>query len=370
MRFVFIAPRFHSNQADLVRKLQEEGHHVEFVVMAATKSEDHSRVSPRVLRATRFGEWLDRRRNPTGDPVQRVRLVVPSATELWAHLREIRPDVAVVRGFLGPYLVLALPWLVAHRCKLVLYTQGAKYRAEPSRRRLASASFVLRVLRLRWFTTVERNVLDRGPVDLHERLRFIPFFKYPVESALARAYAHPPRILAVAKYNRRKNLLALLRAFALLRPSGDLRLTIVGECTRPEHFEVLSELKREATQHAIEDRVRFLTNLTYESVQSQYLAHDVFVMPSYEEPASVAQLEAMANGLAVICNADNGTAHYVDHEATGFIVDGSAESIAAALECYLAEPSLAQRHGQAGLAKIRGAYSVDESYRRLMALLL
>lgn len=370
MRFLFLAPRFHSNQADLVRKLQEEGHDVAFVVVSTNKSEDHRRVSPRVLSKTAVGERLNAWLNPSRDPAATAVFAVPSVAELWAHLREIDPDVVIVRGFLGPYLLLALPWLLLSRCRIVLYSQGAKHRAAPSKLRRLAMFTALSVLRLRWFTTVDRYALDDARVsDLHPRLVFIPFFKYAEPGAEQRTYRERPRFLAVAKYNRRKNLSALVEAFAMAPAHDDVTLTIIGENSRAEHREVLARLRDQVRSLGLEQRVVLLENIAYEEVQRLYLDYDVFVMPSYAEPASISQIEAMAHGLAVVCNRDNGTAHYINDGVSGSLVDGDAPSLSAAISKYVADPTLAARQGRAGLARIQGAYSIDSSYRLLLRLI-
>ena len=44
MRFLFVAPRFHSNQFPIVKSLYKSGHKIEFFVQYIGKSEDHSIV--------------------------------------------------------------------------------------------------------------------------------------------------------------------------------------------------------------------------------------------------------------------------------------------------------------------------------------
>lgn len=368
-RFVFLAPRFHSNQADLVRKLQEEGHSVDFLVMGATKSEDHSRLKPRVLSPTRLGEWINRRRNPSGDPARRASLAIPSPFEVWRHLKEIRPQVAVLRGFLEPYLLIALPWLLLHGCRIIVYTQGPRYRNRIPLKLRAFWFLAFSILRLRWFTTVERNLAGcpEGGV-CHAKMRFIPFFKYPDPGARNRVYATPPRFLAIGKYNRRKNLGTLLEAFADLPADCRATLTIVGENTRPEHAEVFAQLSDHIARAGLAGRVSLLQNLPFAQVQAMYAQFDVFVMPSFAEPASVSQVEAMAHGLAIICNRDNGTAHYVQDRVSGFITGGDKDSLRAAMSAYLESPGLSASHGQAGLARLSGPYSVETGYRQLLQL--
>ena len=54
-------------------------------------------------------------------------------------------------------------------------------------------------------------------------------------------------------------------------------------------------------------------------MEAEYLAADVYVIPSTLEMASVSQLEAMSYSLPVICSDTNGTACYVEDGVNGFL---------------------------------------------------
>ncbi|SEM42584.1 Glycosyltransferase involved in cell wall bisynthesis [Syntrophus gentianae] len=369
-RVLFLAPRFHSNQVDLVRKLLREGHSVAFVVMGSSHSEDHTHITPRVLSPTRLGEWLNKKCNPEGDPAIRSRFAIPSLFEVWRHLREIQPDVAILRGFLEPYILMSLPWLFLHRVRLVVYTQGPKYRPHVSLKLRIFWTLAFKLLRLRWFTTVERNVAQcpSGGVT-HHLISFIPFFKYPVEATEDRIYRSPVRFLAIGKYNKRKNLDMLLEAFAQVAQGRSCTLTMVGETALPEHEAMVQKLEHRIRELQLDNHVRLLQNLAYSEVQDLYFQHDVFVLPSYAEPASISQMEAMAYGLAVVCNRDNGTAHYVVDRETGFYVNSDSKSIRQALTDYIKMPELARKHGQAGYARLKYELSIDTAYTKLIQLM-
>ena len=54
-------------------------------------------------------------------------------------------------------------------------------------------------------------------------------------------------------------------------------------------------------------------------MQREYALHDLFVLPSREEPASVSLLEAMAHSLPVICSDSNGTQCYIRPGENGYV---------------------------------------------------
>ena len=49
MRFVYTAPRYHTNQHFPIKALLEAGHEVSFLALAQGQSEEHTALSPTVL---------------------------------------------------------------------------------------------------------------------------------------------------------------------------------------------------------------------------------------------------------------------------------------------------------------------------------
>ena len=50
MKFLFVAPRFHTNQFPIVKGLIEKGHQVEFFVQYVGMGENHSILKPRLMK--------------------------------------------------------------------------------------------------------------------------------------------------------------------------------------------------------------------------------------------------------------------------------------------------------------------------------
>jgi len=51
----------------------------------------------------------------------------------------------------------------------------------------------------------------------------------------------------------------------------------------------------------------------------EYARHYVYILPSFDEPAAVSHLEAMAHGLPAICSDSNGTKYYLEEGETGYV---------------------------------------------------
>ena len=80
---------------------------------------------------------------------------------------------------------------------------------------------------------------------------------------------------------------------------------------------------------------------------------EIFCLASIQDGFGLVVSQAMACGLPVVVTERTGAADIVDHGVDGFVVPaGSAEALAEALECLLADPERAQRMGAAGQAKM------------------
>ena len=115
-------------------------------------------------------------------------------------------------------------------------------------------------------------------------------------------------VLTLARLTEQKGHPTLLRAAAEL-PEAVFAFAGDGPL-RPE-------LEREAARLGVGDRVRFLGHR--EDVPDLLAASDVFALPSLYEGSSLALLEAMAAGRAVISSSIGGTAELIE-DGTGLLV--------------------------------------------------
>lgn len=94
--------------------------------------------------------------------------------------------------------------------------------------------------------------------------------------------------------------------------------------------------------------LRFHGRCTRDDARRWYQEADVFVLPTVSDGFALTQIEAMANGLAVIATPNCGSV--VTDGVDGFVVPpGDPESIARAIRRYLGEPALLERHRMAAL---------------------
>ncbi|HBE71755.1 MAG TPA: hypothetical protein DDW52_26730 [Planctomycetaceae bacterium] len=365
-RFLFLAPRFHTNQCELVNLLLEKGHEVRFVALSVGGAEDHTSLVPDVVPLSALGITINKWRNPKDDPAIRGRLGVPSLPHVWRILLQFKPDVIITRGVLRPYFLTCLPF--ALRTRILVYTQDPLFVGKLSVYRKSVYFVFLSLFRFRWFTPVEHLVPKPTPCKRsHKRMSFIPFFKSipPNVAVRSKSGSSRLRVLGVGKLIPRKGLLETLGAIQCLDPTGEkIDFVWIGECSTPEH----QDFKTQVDLHPARNRLRLLTNLPLHAVQEEYCRHDLFVLPSKNEPASVSQVEAMAHGLPIICSSESGTAHYVEDGVNGFVIEPCAAAIAVALQQYLDDPHLVERHSANSLHKMRSRFSITTAYQALISL--
>ena len=98
----------------------------------------------------------------------------------------------------------------------------------------------------------------------------------------------------------------------------------------------------------------------YEKLPALYRDADIFVLPSREEGIPAALLEAMATGLPIVCTrvAGAGAGEAVLHGDTGLLTPpDDSDALADALTQIMADPTLWERLGRAGRARIESYYS-------------
>ena len=196
-------------------------------------------------------------------------------------------------------------------------------------------------------TSPTRRAADflEGAIDIHgvhaiscgiDAAKYTPNFEPRAEN----------RILFVGRVTGEKSIDVLLRAVAILDPSLDVKLDVVGG------GDLLAHLQQVATGLGIRSRVTFTGYVTEAQLHEAYRRASVFAMPSIAELQSIATLEAMASGLPVVAARAMALPHLVHDNENGYLfAPGNVEDLAAKLTAVLtATPEEHERLGRASLA--------------------
>jgi glycosyltransferase involved in cell wall biosynthesis len=224
------------------------------------------------------------------------------------------------------------------------------------------------------YDSVRQLVLAMAPAA--ERIRCLPYTSESLLAPQARergpdpapilAALEPrgaPLVVAVARHDPRKGLDVLLRALAALRDAGTpLRAALVGGG-------VLLQAHRARVRALGLERSVAIPGFVPDP--QPWLRHaDLFALPSLEEGSgSLALVEALAAGVAVVTSDCDGLPEDVSDGETGLLVKpGSREDLAQALARLASDPGLRARLGRAGRARYEARFAPERFLTALAGL--
>jgi phosphatidylinositol alpha-mannosyltransferase len=156
-----------------------------------------------------------------------------------------------------------------------------------------------------------------------------------------------PNILFVGRLEDRKGLPHLLKAFRLIRKSGqECRLLIVG--SGPQEREARRYVMTRGLQN-----VEFLGRVSDHEKTQLFKTADIFCSPATgRESFGIVLLEAMAAGTPIVCSDIHGYKGVVQRGRQAILVPPrDAKALAAGLQELLDDPDLRARMGAAGLER-------------------
>ena len=157
-----------------------------------------------------------------------------------------------------------------------------------------------------------------------------------------------PVVLFVGSEHPRKNLPALLRAFARAAHGTDAILVKVGAPRQPQRDQLVDLVQ----SLGLNDRVLFIDRVAGRDLPLLFSAAQILVLPSLHEGFGLPPLEAMASGSAVIASNTTSLPELVAD--AGMLVDPTSDdAIANGLARLLGDASLREELRARGLARAR-----------------
>ena len=382
MKVVYIAPRFHTNQAALVEGWLNHGDQVYFLVCRKGKSEDYSAIEPEVIGYSGLSHFLAKiyrklKPNDANAIDFNLRYGLPPFRIIKKRLKEIAPDLVILReksvysmrcaGICRGLGILAITY---NQSPLYESAEELQSRNDFSHRYVDSHMPAMRYTPVRY----KNGLVQDNCTEIEKGTFFIPFVAKQVVSPAEHSVLKNPeiQILEVGKFERRKNHLLMLDAFQKVHteiPSS--KLLIVGEVSNLFHQQYLEEVQNRIKDLSLQDCVDMRLNQSRDEMDSIYRTSDLFVLPSTGEPAAYSHLEAMGYSIPVVVTSGNGTSdYYVQPGVNGEIFeDRNADDLANKILTVISNREHGRKMGEEAYRMIGTNCNFEQYYDRLIEMM-
>ncbi|MCH8011197.1 MAG: glycosyltransferase [Candidatus Marinimicrobia bacterium] len=166
---------------------------------------------------------------------------------------------------------------------------------------------------------------------------------------------------SVGRLHRAKGFNILLKAFHIVsRQISNIELEIVG------NGRLRTDLLRQSEELGINDRVKFVGQISQHQVAQRLSEWDLFVMPSLWEGFGIAIIEATAMGKAVVATRVGGIVEVVKDGKTGFLVPPyNPDALAYRIMELLRDNDKRAKMGREGRKLVISDFSLQQAVRRL-----
>jgi len=367
VKILFIAPRFHTNQIGIIQTLKTEGHEIRFLAVLVGPTEDHSLIKPEILPESNLSSLI---RKYFGDGGVNQRRYFPNPLALYSFFKNFSPDIAIIRyhGIWFAHLTAICAKLTG--CHVIFYDQVnpdflLKIHSGSVKAFIRKIVFYSRlsIFKAVWMTPIPSNLST--PTNFSNRCYFIPF-SVPVASK-SRKVNQPLQFIVVGKYQPRKNHLLMLEAVYKLSKQYKFYVTFVGEVVTSSQISIRNQVEDIVKSFELDSIVTFQDNVPYSEMEKLYRCHDVFVLPASDEPASISVLEALGQGVPVICSDTCGTRTYIREGVDGFVFTSNDQSsLITILERFLSNPDICVSMSMNALQGSEKTISSHAYYTRFM----
>lgn len=186
------------------------------------------------------------------------------------------------------------------------------------------------------------------------------------------SFGQPTTIGFFARMCKEKGLDSIIRAFIILRQSGQfdhVKLAVGGSCG-PTDQVLVNALTRELKSAGLLDSVSFHPNLTRGEKQEFLSRLHVFSVPaSYSEAFGLYLLEAMASGVPCVQPRASGFPEIIESDKAGWIYEPhTPEALAEALGAALRNPEELKARGRNAHSVLQNKFHIDKITHQYLQL--
>jgi glycosyltransferase involved in cell wall biosynthesis len=367
MKILFVAPRYHTNQVQLIKKLLEKKHEITFHVACIGPTEDHSLLKPLQHKQSKLSVLIEKTFKNGG---VNNKYYFPAPISYFKAFRQLKPDIIIIRDPYKLFSMMAAFYALLIKTRIVFYTQEPLLRFRTWKTRLKQ-KMTIRFFKAAWMTPIVSYDLPEK-TDTLKHMYYIPL---PVNvTSEDKLYNHiseeGPRIIMIGKYHQeRKKHLLFIQALGNLKNRYRFTATIVGECATEEQQTNFNYLKQQAGKLKLGNQVEFKQNVPYKKMEELYASHHIFVLPAINEQYGISVNEALGYGLPVICTDTCGAKFNISNGRNGFVVKSdSIDDLASALEKMISDHQTLTQMRQKSLQYAQENLSAEVFYSKFTNL--
>jgi len=134
MKFLIIAPRYHINLHDRIKALQKAENTVDLIVQYKGKSEKYDLIEPKVIGYSKLYLFFEKivkifKKKYLKSSWQ-LKLSYPPLKKFKNKIKQIKPDVIIVKGLKSLFSICALRYAKKFNIKSIIFIQREKFKCE------------------------------------------------------------------------------------------------------------------------------------------------------------------------------------------------------------------------------------------------